>query len=1348
MNLETVGLRENAHTLQVIESSHYKVTLYVFHDKLSVNLEDTSNHKMLPCRIKYGTTENLPSNILEVVSSLGKEKILFLPHNNHSSEIWLLLNDKHDAVFINAAHKQAQKAKDLPPEASILCYQKSLSYLKTALRIQEKQRQDTTELKATIRNHTQELLGKLLLDTMDLKDLDRIIAEAIETELSRGGNFLHFTIWSGHYQLLTDLFNLHPSFAASLIEEKDTQGRTPFSLASYLGDEASITFLFEKGANLTTRDYEGNTVLHWCVKGKAAHTLQYLVELGCNLGLYNHYQQNPLALAQSMNEQACVNMIEKLSKGNQFKPKDYFPENLVIQGGGPRGLAYVTALEEMEKVGALQNLKRVGGASSGAITSLLLALGYTSSDIERISNSFDLKKVLDFPENYDYDRIKEIIAQLKNIKERLQNKEYMGLARSYLWGTYNESIESLQFFNTNCGVCEGKFFLDLLEENIEKKAGPLLTFGELGKLVEKDSSFKHLYVVATKISPNQGPVIFSSEDPKCADVIISYAIRASMSIPAVFKPGKIYKKSNGTKNEEPEPEEYVDGGLLCNYPLELFDKKKYKKSMVSEEQGEDPWVNPFTWGLSLYYVEEPPQHEDPSLFSDLKKIVTGIYYDAEMVMRNKPRTAIRSINIDNRGVGLLDFDLPKEKRDELLLSGKISTRAFLGECKLTRIGKSDLNYSSIDLKIKQRDGQINLKVPHPYFITRPSLLSKLENLMPIAKEAQLLLYGIGGTGKSELAIAFAYLHLDDYSFIWCIDAETAETRDHSYRRLAEALGITFPDPNSSFLEVRAQVHKKLTEGKFGKPWLLLFDNLSEKLDEYPCKGGTILITARNNEVIDTFPSMEVTAFSPDEGVEFLERITGQHRSDTLREIAKELEYSPLLLNYASHYLASTSGVTLTHYLEQLKSSGKLDLLTQSDPTERYPKSLISTYSTTFEEIKRKNVLATDWLLACSYLSPDHIPKDLLEEWLKTKGIRLKAERLAMSEAIMKLLKNYALVSEENDERYISLHRLSQKVLSIMDHSSTFQGILITLNNYSPVARYNSTHQETIKPFRDVVPHCLAAHSAEKKLVDDPQNSARLTFTLVRYFLEAEANFLATQNCLKKIEPLMPYLSKPFQGRFYFYEGMIAIKQGNYGKALKAFEQAQKLYEEDSNKDSYEGLEQNGDKCNQNYQIAISRYFQALSLKNLGHLDEADKLYEDIKPMFELQPRHVQFDIPRIMRDQVDIKIKQGNKKEARESLMKVIALQKEIYGHRLFDTQTAVAATYTELGKICRELKDYPAAIEAYENALEINEKVYPIENHRYIIRALENYATILKEAGKLDVARKIEEKISNLNMM
>jgi NTE family protein len=191
-----------------------------------------------------------------------------------------------------------------------------------------------------------------------------------------------------------------------------------------------------------------------------------------------------------------------------------FPfQNLVLQGGGVKGIAYVGAFRQLQALGMLDRIQRVAGTSAGAITGTLLALRYTPQEIQWLT--FNAIHFQDF-----------------------EDGGATGIFRIF----------------RRFGWYKGDYFLHLMRCLVENKTGnPHSTFGDLQK-----GHFLDLHVFATDVSTSQS-IEFSAGTTK--DVEVARAVRMSMSIPLFF--ASVRFDSNH--------DVFVDGGVLRNYPIDTFD---------------------------------------------------------------------------------------------------------------------------------------------------------------------------------------------------------------------------------------------------------------------------------------------------------------------------------------------------------------------------------------------------------------------------------------------------------------------------------------------------------------------------------------------------------------------------------------------------------------------------------------------------------------------------------------------------------------------------------------------------------------------------------------------------------
>ena len=325
-------------------------------------------------------------------------------------------------------------------------------------------------------------------------------------------------------------------------------------------------------------------------------------------------------------------------------------KNLVFEGGGVKGIAYVGAMEIMEAKGVLANITRVGGTSAGAINAVLAALNYSNAEVRQIMETMNFNDFMD-----------DDIGVLRDV---------------------NRLTEDFGWF-------KGDFFLDWVGDLIEKKSGNRnLTFKGLKS---HEAGFRDLYVCATNLSTHFSEVFSADHTPS---IRVADAVRMSMSIPLFFKA----VKQNSGKDV------YVDGGVLRNFPIKLFDRQKYideadqpqfmeqpeayveqTKDLHAEHPKSSPYVvNNQTLGFRLdtkaeiatFRYGEDPSHYKIDSFFDFAKHLMNTMMDAELARHLESDDWKRTIYIDTLGVKTTEFDIDDEKKSKLVHSGMVGAEKF------------------------------------------------------------------------------------------------------------------------------------------------------------------------------------------------------------------------------------------------------------------------------------------------------------------------------------------------------------------------------------------------------------------------------------------------------------------------------------------------------------------------------------------------------------------------------------------------------------------------------------------------------------------------------------------------
>jgi tetratricopeptide (TPR) repeat protein len=331
---------------------------------------------------------------------------------------------------------------------------------------------------------------------------------------------------------------------------------------------------------------------------------------------------------------------------------------------------------------------------------------------------------------------------------------------------------------------------------------------------------------------------------------------------------------------------------------------------------------------------------------------------------------------------------------------------------------------------------------NPFFTGREELLSELRTHL-LAQHSSAIgqaISGLGGIGKTQLAVEYAHRHADDYPFVLWIHAENQESLIASYSEVAALLKLperTEPDQAVLIQAIKTWLHTQ-------QDWLLIFDNADEPALLRPFLPtrltGHLLLTTRAADIssleLGFAQPLQVQRFSPEDGVLFLlRRLRGDasHEPTTLsewplaRQVSLELDGLPLALTQASAYMLATQ-IDLAAYLH-LYQQHHLRLFQHhphQDPTQ---KTVLTTWSLSFERIEAQSRTAADLLRLCAFLASDAIPEVILTTGAAQQGrsLALLANPLEFNAAI-DLLSRYSLLQRDPATTTLSLHRLVQAVL--------------------------------------------------------------------------------------------------------------------------------------------------------------------------------------------------------------------------------------------------------------------------------------------------------------------------------
>jgi NTE family protein len=302
--------------------------------------------------------------------------------------------------------------------------------------------------------------------------------------------------------------------------------------------------------------------------------------------------------------------------------------NAVFEGGGVKGVALAGAVEATERAGGV--FKRVAGTSSGAIIASFLAAGYDGEDMSRIIKQTPFTSFLK--------------------RGMLYNTALIGPALRVMVKKGLYSGEALESWVR--GI--------LLDKGI-------VTFSDLPR--------GKLSIIASDIT--NGRIIVLPDDLPEYGIApdrfeVAKAVRMSCSIPYFFDP--VMLRLNGQVAQgKTFMEQFVyvvDGGVLSNFPLWLFDEKK--DGFISPER-RTPTV-----GYQLIGKTEPQPHRITGPFTMLQAMV-GTMLSAHDERYIETEKFVRTVKIPTLGISTTQFHLTAEESDELYAAGIKAGEAFFRE---------------------------------------------------------------------------------------------------------------------------------------------------------------------------------------------------------------------------------------------------------------------------------------------------------------------------------------------------------------------------------------------------------------------------------------------------------------------------------------------------------------------------------------------------------------------------------------------------------------------------------------------------------------------------------------------
>ncbi len=319
------------------------------------------------------------------------------------------------------------------------------------------------------------------------------------------------------------------------------------------------------------------------------------------------------------------------------------------------------------------------------------------------------------------------------------------------------------------------------------------------------------------------------------------------------------------------------------------------------------------------------------------------------------------------------------------------------------------------------------------FTGRKEILERLRqgrssNIKAVVPEQPAALRGLGGVGKTAIAVEYAFRYRTAYDVVWWIPSEQLPLVRSSLAALAGRLGLEAAQA-SGIEGAAAAALDALRRGQPYSRWLLIFDNADQPVDfrEYiPSGPGDVLITSRNPAWQATAQTVEVDVFTRSESREFIgKRAPAQVSESEANLLAERLGDLPLALDQAGAMLAE-SGMPVDEYIGLLDE--QIGKIMSEGRSAEYPLSVHAAWTISVKKVREQLPQAQELLRCCAFFGPDPIPRDVFRRGSQATGTRvsdLMADSILLARAIRELGR-YALVTIGG--RAISVHRLVQALL--------------------------------------------------------------------------------------------------------------------------------------------------------------------------------------------------------------------------------------------------------------------------------------------------------------------------------
>ena len=618
----------------------------------------------------------------------------------------------------------------------------------------------------------------------------------------------------------------------------------------------------------------------------------------------------------------------------------------------------------------------------------------------------------------------------------------------------------------------------------------------------------------------------------------------------------------------------------------------------------------------------------------------------------------------------------------------------------------------------------NLPPRNPAFTGRGKLLDQLHASLHPGQAAAVVqvqaqaLHGLGGVGKTQLALEYAYRHASDYDLIWWVTAEQPAAIPTHLVALARRLGIPESPEQAETVQVLWDALRSRDR------WLLIFDNAEDLRDLrpwWPPSSGRLLVTSRIPTWTGLAAAIPVDVLSRAEAVAFLRRRLNSD-DPAFAELAETLGDLPLALEQAAAYLDETA-TAVNDYLDLLATHAR-ELFQRGRPATT-DQTIATTWAASLDRIRTRSAAAEDLLCLCAFLAPDDLPHSLLTDHHDVLPDPLAAavrDRLGFQQ-MLGAVRRYSLVTVTGDA--VSMHRLVQAVIRdglAPDEQRSWATVALHLILAGfPEDVDNATDGPTAMR---LLAHALTVTSHPAPKVTDPEATVSLlnrvgeyVWGRADYHQAKELYEQATSIAADRLGPDHPITAWSLHNLAHTLDD-----QGHPDTARTVFERALAVDEAQLGPGH----------------LATAHILHNLSdvLTDLGELDHARTLLQQALVVYEARLDANHPEVAVVLTKLATVLAEQGELARARALHERALRIREA----RLGSDHPLTAWSLTSLGAVLHQQGDLARARTLHEHALAIYEtRLSP--DPPYTAKNLTNLGALLHAQGALGAAQTCHER-------